>query len=67
MEQLTDDERAEWIADSIDALRGRMMLRSCDVEQAYAELAAERVWRWDAVASEVLHQAYQRMHLADRP
>lgn len=42
MEQLTAEERAEWIKDTIDALRGRMLIRRCDTEQAYTELAGER-------------------------
>lgn len=39
MEHLTVEERAEWIEDAIDALRGRLLIRPCDAVQAYTELS----------------------------
>lgn len=59
MEHLTADERAEWIENAIDALRGRMLIRPCDVEQAYTELAGERAWRSEEFAGDVLREAYE--------
>lgn len=62
MEQLTAEERAEWIEDAIDALRGRMLIRRCDAKQAYTELAGERAWRCEELASSVLYEAYEKLH-----
>lgn len=61
MEQLTDNERTEWIDDATDALRGRMIIRRCDAAQAYTELARERAWRHNALTSSILREAYEKL------
>lgn len=42
MEQLTTEDRAKWIEDAFDALRGRMLIRHYDAVQAYTEFSGER-------------------------
>lgn len=65
MEQLTDNERTEWIDEAVDALRGRMVIRHCDAAQAYTELASERAWRRNELAGRVLCEAYAKLHPAE--
>lgn len=64
MKHLTADERAEWIENAIDALRGRILIRSCDAQQAYTELAGERAWRSEELAGGVLREAYETVRRA---
>lgn len=65
MEHLTVEERAEWIEDAIDALRGRMLIRPCDAVKAYTELSRERAWRGEDLASGILREAYETLCRAE--
>lgn len=58
MNELTLDERAEWISEAEQAIRGRMLVHHCDATQAYEGLRTHRVWRRDPVASAVLREAF---------
>ncbi|WP_130840074.1 hypothetical protein [Corynebacterium neomassiliense] len=57
---LTVEDRAEWIDDAKDAIRGRMLLRMLSVEEAYTALSNEHVWR-NELPSAVLQEAYKQM------
>ncbi|AWT25070.1 hypothetical protein Csp1_02420 [Corynebacterium provencense] len=57
---LTVEDRAEWIDDAKDAIRGLMLLRMLSVEEAYTALSNEHVWR-NELPSAVLQEAYEQM------
>lgn len=60
MDELTAEERTEWVANARDALRGEMLLRITDLHSAYTNISTHRVWR-DAPASEALRDAYEEL------
>lgn len=61
MDTLTPEERAEWISEAEQAIRGRRLVNHCDAAQAYEELRTQRVWRRDPVAAAILREAFLAM------
>ncbi len=64
MNDLTSEERAEWVDDAVDAIRGRMILRRINAPEAYTALSRERVWR-DELPADVLREACERLITKD--
>lgn len=62
---LTTEERAEWIDDATDAIRGRMILRRLSAKQAYTALSGERAWR-DELSGAILREGYERMTTGEK-
>lgn len=60
VDNLTAEDRTEWIAEADEALRGLMKLRRYSPETAYQELRNQRVWR-QTPASTMLRKAYEAM------
>lgn len=61
MNEITPEDRKEWITEASDAIRGRCLVYHCDTAQAYEELRTQRVWRRDPIAASMLQEAFLAM------